>query len=278
MDVQRKYATASGTAAAMIAALLFFSPAAAIETTVVEGLNRGFPALRDLDGKTMAHGDFAQWVENDLLHVRLTYDFINDRRVEEEARFRQSPQLVQESWSWRELRDGTLLRRFEVDFRSGKAIAEKREEKDLQRWSEKLEIEPGRSFGGIGFVLATRNLRERLIDGEAVELQAVGFMPQPRAVSVEISYRGRDRMRMSDRTVQGDRFRIHPQIPWLARIFIEAPDTHIWLANPPAPGFLRMEGPLMEPDDPIIRVDLLTGGESGPAEPVAQGRDERQGK
>jgi hypothetical protein len=31
-----------------------------------------------------------------------------------------------------------------------------------------------------------------------------------------------------------------------------------------------MEGPLVEPTDPIIRIDLLSGGESGPAKPFSE--------
>lgn len=255
----------------MIIWAMLLSPAAALDITAPEGPNRGFPVLRDLDGRTLAHADFVQWLENGVLHVKLTYDFGGQRRIEEQAGFRQMPRFHQETWSWTELSAGTVLRRFRVDFASGVANAEKLQEQGPQRWSEKIDIAPGRSFAGIGFVFAVRHLRERLVAGEPVELRAVAFTPQPRDVLVEISYGGRDRMRMSDRTLQGDRFTIRPRVPWLARIFIDVPDTRIWLTEPPAPAFLRMEGPLMEPDDPIIRVDLLSGGESGPAQPLSAG-------
>ena len=49
--------------------------------------------------------------------------------------------------------------------------------------------------------------------GERVELQAIGFTPKPKAVAVEISYAGLERMRMADRMMKGDRFIIHPKIP-----------------------------------------------------------------
>jgi hypothetical protein len=44
------------------------------------------------------------------------------------------------------------------------------------------------------------------------------------------------------------------------------PDTKIWLTNPAPAGFLRWEGPIVLPTDPMIRVDLLSGEKSGPAE------------
>jgi hypothetical protein len=72
---------------------------------------------------------------------------------------------------------------------------------------------------------------------------------------------------MAGRTIDGDRFIVHAKIPALAKLFVHVPDARIWLTAPPA-GFLRWEGPLAEPSDPIVRVDLLPGGSSGPATPL----------
>ena len=119
-------------------------------------------------------------------------------------------------------------------------------------------------------MLAIKNLRARLTSGDRIELKTVGFTPKPRSVSVEISHAGLDQMQMSDRTLKGDRFVIRPKIPRIAQVFVNVPDTYLWLVNPAPGGFLRMEGPLLEPGDPVIRVDLLTGRESGPAKPVSQ--------
>ena len=256
--------------AAFVLGIFLHTSAFAVKPTSFEGSLHGFPALREPNGKKLADGDFAQWIEAERLHVKLTYQFPGNRRIEETAEFRQRPELIQDKWSWRELREGKPVRRFEVDFGSGQANAEKREDHELKRWSEKVDIEPGRTFAGFGFVLAIKNLRERLIGGEKTELVTVGFTPKPRSVSVEISHAGLEQMRMADRSPKGDRFVIHPKIPRIAQLFITVPDTYIWLVNPPPAGFLRMEGPLLEPSDPIIRVDLLTGGESGPAKPISQ--------
>ena len=78
-------------------------------------------------------------------------------------------------------------------------------------------------------------------------------------------------MRMSGRSLKGDRFVIHPEIPPIAKLFIHVPDTQIWLTNPSPAGFLRWEGPTVVPSDPLIRVDLVSGAKSGPA---AAGGDE----
>lgn len=64
--------------------------------------------------------------------------------------------------------------------------------------------------------------------------------------------------------LQGDWFVVHPKIPAIAKLFVQVPDTQIWLTKPPA-GFLRWEGPVAEPNDPIVRVDLIGDRESGAA-------------
>ena len=252
----------------LIGGILLAAPAAAIEWTSFEGASRGYPAMRDLSGRTVADGEFAQWIEHGRLHVSIAY-VGKARRIEEKAVFRQDTQLAQETWSLRELRDGALYRQFEVNFTNGTASAKKRGGgKELATWSDEVKVDAGRAFAGFGFTLAVKAVRARLIRGEHVELQAVGFTPKPQVVTVELSFAGTDRLRMAGRTITGERFVVHPKLPWIATFFVEVPDAQIWLTPPPA-AFLRWEGPLAEPSDPVIRVDLLPGGPSEAATPVA---------
>ncbi len=250
-------------------ALLAPWPAAAVEVTEFEGTAHGFPSMLDANGKKIADGEFSQEVEDGRLSITLKYRFKNGGRTEEKAVFRQKPELIQEEWSWRELKDGDVVRQFAVDFKTETATAKKRENGEMKEWSEKIEVKPGQTFTGYGFMIAVQNLRARLVHGEAVELQAIGFTPSPKVVTVKITHAGPEEMEMADRNPQGDHFLLQPQIPAIAKLFVKVPDTHIWLTQPPAE-FLRFEGPLMEPSDPIIRVDLLSGGESGPAKPIAK--------
>ncbi|HEX7900218.1 MAG TPA: hypothetical protein VF950_20790 [Planctomycetota bacterium] len=235
----------------------------------LEGAARGFPSLRRLDGGPLADGEIVQWIEKDRLHVRVRFAFGPDHAIEEKAVLRQEPLLVQEEWSWRELKDGLVQRQYHVDFASGKAMAEKREEGKLKRWSDKLDIVPGRTFAGFGFSLAIKRLRDRLLRGEKIELLGVGFTPTPRVGALEVSYGGLDRMSMGGRRIQGERFVIHPKIPFPANVVMSAPDSRIWFVPPAPAGFLRSEAPLAEPGDLVVRIDLLPGQESGPAEPTS---------
>jgi hypothetical protein len=270
---ERKRIVARGRLAqiglAILATAIFVAQSARpVELTSLSGLAHGYPGYRDANGKMLAEGEFAQWVEDDRLHVKLTYRFKNDAHIEEKGVFRQERELVQEEWSWRESKDGQIAREFEVNFASKTATARKRENNELKHWEEKLEIEPGKTYAGFGFSLAIQNLRKRLLSGERIELKAVGFAPKPQMVTVQISHAGVDRMEMSGRTLKGDHFVLHPDLPAIAKLFVRVPDTHIWLTNPAPAGFLRWEGPVAEPNDPIVRVDLLSGEGSGPAQPV----------
>jgi hypothetical protein len=123
-----------------------------------------------------------------------------------------------------------------------------------RRWSEKVDITQGQTFAGFGFTLAIKALRERLIKGETVNLKAVGFTPQPRDVTVAISYAGHESIQMGGRPVAAEHYVIHPKIPAIAKWFVKAPDANVWLTPPPAV-FVRFQGALVEPSDPIVRID-----------------------
>src|ERR1700682_5517173 len=129
-----------------VMALLSPLSAPAVEVTEFEATAHGFPALLDSNGKKLADGEFAQWIDDERLHITITYRFERGDRTEEKAVFRQKPQLIQEEWVWRDLKGGQLLRHFAVDFKKKTATAQKREKGDLKNWSEKIDVRAGRGF------------------------------------------------------------------------------------------------------------------------------------
>lgn len=255
------------TVFSILAVGMLAAPVFALKVTEPAAAAHGYPGLCDINGKKLADGEFRQWVENNRLHVVITYKFSVGELYEEHAQFRQERELIQEKWSWKESKHGRTQREFAADFLAGIASAHIRQDnKDV---TKRINVEPGRTFAGFGFTLALSNLRRRLLSGEQVQLKAVGFSPfpalGPQVVTVTISHGGVDRMRMSGRSLKGDRFIIHPEIPFIAKFFVNVPDTRVWLTNPAPAGFLRWEGPIVLPEDPMIRVDLLSGEKSGPA-------------
>jgi hypothetical protein len=55
------------------------------EARDLEGIARGFPALCNLKGETLAISEFSQWLEGDRLHVWVRYDFSPVRWTEEQS-------------------------------------------------------------------------------------------------------------------------------------------------------------------------------------------------
>src|SRR5438874_7310570 len=197
MFVQRKLAALCSILVAECVTLSAF----AIEVTEPAAAAHGYPGLYDINGKKLANSEFRQWVENDRLHVIITYKFSAGEVYEEHSQFRQQPELIQEKWSWKESKHGRSQREFAVDFLTGIASANiSQDHKDV---SKRINIEPGRTFSGFGFSLALSNLRKRLLSGEQVQLKAVGFSDfptlGPQVVTVTISNEGVDRMRMAGR-------------------------------------------------------------------------------
>ena len=127
-----------------IAASLF-----AVEVTEPAGAAHGYPGLCDINGKKLADGEFRQWLEGKRLHVAITYQFPDGQIFEEHAQFLQQSELMQEKWSWRELKNGQPEREFAVDLLARTASAHVR--KDNKDVSQKIEVEPGRTFAGFGF-------------------------------------------------------------------------------------------------------------------------------
>lgn len=243
----------------------------AIPPSVHEGDAQAFTSVTDAQGVPLADARYSQWVTGGLLHVEARSDFPDGRTIVERATLRLHPQLEQQSWDWTEKKAGHVIRMYQVDFKTGKAEATRVDQE--KRWKEDVTIHPGKTFAGAGFLTAVKALRAQLAVGQHIELEAVAMTPKPRTAGVTVTRNGPAQVQMAGRTIEGDQYTIHPDIPAIARIFIKVPDQHVWLLNSEPAAFLRFEGPLAEPGDPIIRIDLIPGpsarsaGRSGPRPP-----------
>src|SRR2546425_4822824 len=246
----------------MVALLLLVAalPATA-ETRWIEGTLRGFPVVRDVDGHQIGEGTLTQYLEDGKLHAQGIFDLRDGRRVQEDVVLEQRPRLRQLSWSWEETRGGEVLRRFSVDLTTGHATARKRTSDGVDTWDDHLDGTRD-GFAGVGFMYAVKNLTDRLDKGEKIELTAVVFTTKPRAVTVTVSRDQTGELTMGGRRLPAARYVIHPEVPWIARLFVKAPDQYLWYYRPDPPAFLRADIPVAEPGDPIIRIELLPGTES----------------
>jgi hypothetical protein len=76
----RNHLKVIGVLALLIAALFFTPLALPIELTEPEAAAHAYPALLDLHGKKLANGEFMQWIQNDRLHVTISYKFSDGQR------------------------------------------------------------------------------------------------------------------------------------------------------------------------------------------------------
>lgn len=255
----------------LLVALALSLPAAAVTLHLPEGDEQAFPALTDATGHILADGTFSQRVTGDELLLRSAYTFPDGRVIEEKATLRIKPQLAQQSWSWTEKKGEQVLRSYQVDFTTGEAHARRTDQGDQghqeKQWDEKLELEPGRAFAGIGIVYAVKNLREELAPGASAELRAVSFISKPVTALVKITRdQGATTLRMGGRTIKTDRYTLHAELGALKRVFVNPPDQHLWLTRSSPAAFLRFEGPMVEPKDPVIRIDTVVSGSAGHAQ------------
>ena len=249
--------------ALLVAAILAVAPHAH------EGDAQAVTSLVDPEtGEPLADGRYSQEVAGSLLKIEARFDFPDGRTIVEHAALRLSPHLTQESWDWTERHHGALVRQYEVDFRARKAVATRVDQR--KRWKEDLDIEPGKTFAGIAFVTVIKSLRSELTPGQKVDLKAVAFTPKPRVAPVNVIREKPEEVHMAGRTIAADRYTIHPDIPAIAKLFVSAPDQHVWLFAAPPAAFLKYEGPLLEPKDPPIRVEVVPSHVANAARPAGR--------
>lgn len=233
------------------------SPAGAVETLFPEQAATRSLAVSSVDGNTpLGQGTLTQWVEGDRLHIVLTYQYEDGRRIDESAVLLQQPELTQERWTWRERRNGQTTRQYTIDFGTGRATGVVRQDGKTRRYNERLAVEPGRTFAGVGFAAAAKNLLPRLRQGENVELQALAFTPKPRKAKVKLSRPGTETLTRGGKTLTADRVIIHPEIG-LASLVVKVPDTELYFTGSEPPVMLGGEGPVSDPSDLLVRTEVL---------------------
>src|ERR1700756_4178385 len=63
------------TVFSILAAGIIVAPVFALKVTEPAAASHGYPGLCDINGKKLADGEFRQWIEDDRLHVVITYKF-----------------------------------------------------------------------------------------------------------------------------------------------------------------------------------------------------------
>ena len=59
----------------ILAAGMIAAPVFALKVTEPAAASHGYPGFCDINGKKLANGEFRQWIEDNRLHVVITYKF-----------------------------------------------------------------------------------------------------------------------------------------------------------------------------------------------------------
>jgi hypothetical protein len=252
-----------------LVAAFALSRAWALELRSMPGAVHGFPSMSDEAGHVIADGELAQELHGDELVARVRWRFRDGHRAEEEDTFTTRPELAQRTFSWRETSDrGTELRRFEVDFESGRASAVVAGSHPLHE-DVKLELPRGRSFAGFGAALAASELPLEH-EGARESISFVAFTPQPREITLEIRRGKEESVPAGGRSIESDRFTLHPRLPFPVALFVHPKDAQLWFTHRPPRALVRSEQNLVAKDDPRVVIDVFP--RAPPSTPSNEGR------
>jgi len=207
-----------------------------------EGVTRGFPVVRSLDGQTLAFGDFVQVAREDRVETRLTFRFKDGSLQDETVVFSQhgvfrlqSYRLVQRGPSFPETLEASIDRpsgRYSVRYRADDDSPE-------EILDGKLEFPEDAYNGMVSLIL--KNLQPGT--GETVSM--VVFTPKPRVIKLGLTPMADERVLLNGSTLQAARYVIRPELGLFASMLVsDVPSVRCWILLGEAPAFLKAEGPL----------------------------------
>jgi hypothetical protein len=246
--------TMLGTLLALVV-VLGGRPAAAepIAVRYTEGITRGFPVLRSLDGARLAQGELSQIpLGGGVVDSRLVFRFKDGSLYDERVVFSQrdvftllSYRIVQTGPSFPETVEASVERatgRYQVRYRADEDSPEEHLTGDFEL--------PLDAYNGL---LST--LMKNLPAGDSAVVQIVAFTPRPRLVKMLLAPAVQDSIMVNDAAVSATRFLVRPQLGLFASLLVaDVPDVKCWIAGGGAPAFLRFEGPLYFMG-PVWRID-----------------------
>ena len=279
MHVKRPRRAASG---ALLIAIGALGAAGALRADPVavrfpEGVTRGFLSLRSTAGKILADGELSQTAHGLQVTTRLVFHFrdgsIQDETVvfSQDGHFRLlSDHLVQKGPTF------PMPMEVRIDGESGQVDVRYTEKGEEKVASEHLDL-PADVANGLLFTLL-KNVPEGT---GGLTLSMVATAPKPRLVKLEVSRTAEDGFTVGAAKRKATRYLLKVDIGGVAGAVAplvgkQPPDSHIWIEEGTAPGFLRAVAPLF-PGGPLWDVRLASPAwpKGAPAEAAAK---KEQGK
>ena len=242
--------------AAIVAGLLCSvgAHAAPIEVRVPEGHTHGF--VRFFAGReAIASGELVQFPRDGEWENRFTVSFDDGSLFDETETFTQARvfrvrayHLIQRGPSFSEAT--------EVRFDDGGSYRA-----TIRKAGEKEKVAEGRTqipadvYNGLVSVML-----KNLASGESATVHTLAFTPEPHLLDAKLVPEGEDPFHVGAVERTATRYRVVFKVSGIAGIAAkligkDPPDVTYWIAQKPAPTFVRFEGPLFA-DGPVWRVEL----------------------
>lgn len=244
-------------AAATLAAALLCSRgvhAAPIEVRVREGYTRGFVSFF-AGRKAIAHGELLQFPRGEQLENRMTVTFDDGSLYDETLTFTQTRvfrlrkyHLVQRGPSFPEA--------MEVTFDEGGSYrASIRKAGEEEKTAEGRTAIPDDVYNGLLSVML-----KNLPRGETRAVHTLAFTPEPRLLDARLVPEAEERFHVGAMERTAARYRVVFKVSGIVGIAAkligkDPPDVTFWIAQGPAPAFVKFEGPLSA-DGPVWRAEL----------------------
>ena len=242
----------------MICIVLVRNPATAESIPVhhQEGVSRGFPVIRSLDGKILATGDTIQVADGNKVTSEMVFHFRDGSLYDEKTVFSQdgtfrllSDHLIQKGPSFPHPIDIFIdCSKNEITIHSN----DKGKEKDsIQHMDLPEDLADGM------LLTLLRNISPSTAE---TKLSLLTTSSKPRLIKLSITPKGERSFTTGGTTHKACDFAIHVEIGGVAGavaplIGKQPPDTHVWMSIGTVPTFVRFEGPLYD-GGPILKAEL----------------------
>ena len=231
-------------------------PAAAAPITVryAETITHAFLAIRAADGNVIAHGELVQAPgAKHRWDSRLTFRFKDGSLWDEKIAFTQDKVFRLMSYQHVE-RGPSFPQAMEVTF-----------DRDSGRYRAKVDDKTDEGQIDLpedlhnGMTLA---LLKNIPSGTTSTGQILAFTPKPHRIATELSAEGEDKYFIGDVARTATRYLVKMDLKGLTGVIAtligkDPPDLRYWLTPAPAPGFVKLEGPMFL-KGPTWRIEFAT--------------------
>ena len=223
-----------------------------------EGLLHAFIALRTLDGKIIALGDFTQTAAGDRVTSKLALHFKDGSIHEETTEFSQHDKfqvikyrLVQKGPAFKTPSDTS------IDCSSGQITVRYADRDGKEKVvSDRQELPPDIANGIVPLLM--KNIQP---SASQTVVSMLATTPKPRLVKLKIITQGEEPFSVGGVSRNAIHYIVKVEIEGVAGVVAplvgkQPPDTSVWVLGGAAPVFLRSEGPLFE-GGPIWRLEQI---------------------